>query len=369
MKLISNQKIMFSKLVLMIYVFLFSFAFTACGLRAPHQMPNMPTAEVETIKVSLSDKVREVESAGELISPQTTEVNSEIMGKIIYLNIPEGKEVSAGHVLAKIDNSTTVADIKVAKAKAENARENYKRMQVLKNEGAVSQQTLDNALEQLEVSEGELEKTESLEAKNSIFAPYTGLLSLKQVSLGDFIDSGDSVVRISQVDPLHLIFSLPEQYSSELTINQNVKFTVSGLEKQYTGKISVIDPYIDPDTRAVQVKAVVSNTAKELLPGRSAKVVLELLRISNVVSLPEEVLIQDSGKKQVAVVDENNTVSIKEVTVSYWDKGNVIISSGLMDGDVVITSGYQKVFPGSMVIPKPFNPIHNQNLDKQIPKS
>jgi len=353
----------------MIYVFLFSFIFTACALKPHHQMPNMPPPEVETIKVSLSDKVKEIEATGELISPQTTEVNSEIMGKIVYLNIPEGKEVSVGHILAKIDDSSTIADIKVAKAKAENAHENYKRMQALKTEGAISQQVLDNAAEQLGVTEGELEKAESLETKNSIFAPYTGLLSLKNISLGAFIDAGDPVVRISQVDPLHLIFSLPEQYISQLKTNQTVKFTVSGSEKIYTGKISVIDPYIDPDTRAVQIKAIVSNTVRELLPGRSAKVQLEIANISNVISIPTEALIQDGDKKQVAIIDENNTVSMREVTVRDWDKDSVIVSRGLMEGEVIITSGYQKVFPGSMVIPKPFNKIHNETLDKQVPPS
>lgn len=354
------------KIILSIYIL---FSFYGCGLSRHHQMPNMPPAEVETIKISLSGKVKEIEAAGELISPQTTEVNSEIMGKIIYLNIPEGKEVSVGHVLAKIDDSTTIADIKVAKAKAENASANYKRMQALKTEGAISQQVLDNAAEQLGVTEGELEKAESLETKNSIFAPYTGLLSLKNISLGAFIDSGDSVVRISQVDPLHLIFSLPEQYISQLKINQTVKFEVSGSEKIYTGKISVIDPYIDPETRSVQIKAVVPNTFRELLPGRSAKVRLEISNISNIISIPSEALIQDGDKKQVAIIDENNTVSMREVTVRDWDKDSVIVSHGLVEGEIIITSGYQKVFPGSMVIPKPFNKIHNQTLDKQVPQS
>ena len=363
-----NKKTMLNKFVLMSCISLFGFIFTACGLKPQNHMHDMSPSEVETIKISPSSKTKIIESVGELISPQTTEVNSENMGKIIYLNIPEGKEVSAGHVLARIDDSTTLADIKVAKAKLQNARENFKRMQALKNEGAVSQQILDNATEQLQTAEGESERAESVQMKTTIVAPYTGLLSLRKVSLGAFIDSGDPIVRISQVNPLHLLFSLPEKYVSEIKIDQTVKFMLNNSLKEYLAKVSVIDPYIDPSTRSVQIKAIVSNPKRELLPGRFTNVALEILNVKDAVLIPAEALIQDGAKNQVALVSPENTVTFKEVMISEWDKDLVLISDGLVEGDVIITSGHQKVHPGSKVIPKEFNSIHNKILDKQIPE-
>ena len=336
-----DKKEIVSKLVLILYFSVSFFTFTACGLKQQSHVHDMPPSEVETITISPSPKTQTIESVGELTSPQTTEVNSENMGKITYLNIPEGKEVFAGHVLAKIDDSTNVAEVKVAKAKLQNARENFKRMQALKNEGAVSQQILDNATEQLQTAEGELERVGSLQNKASIVAPYTGVLSLRKISLGAFIDSGDPVVRISQINPLQIVFSLPEQYIAQVKNDQNVKFTVSGSPKEYAAKVTVIDPYIDPATRSVQIKAIVPNPKRELLPGRFANVSLEVLSIPDAILIPEEALIQDSDKKQVAVVLPDHTVSLREVTVSKWDKDSVLISEGLMVGDVVITSGHQ----------------------------
>ena len=367
-KLISNKKEMLNKLVLILCSSVSFFVLAACGLKPQNHMHAMLPAEVETIKISPSSKTKTIESVGELISPQTTEVNSENMGKIVYLNIPEGKEVPRGHVLARIDDSTTRADIKVAKAKLQNATENFKRMQALKNEGAISQQALDNASEVLQTAEGETEKAESVEMKTSIVAPYSGLLSFRKVSLGAFIDSGDPVVRISQVDPLHLVFSLPEKDISQIKVGQNVKFLINGSLKNYLAKVAVIDPYVDPNTRFVQVKAIVANPNRELLPGRSANVSLEVLTIPNAILIPEEALIQEGDKKQVALVTGENTVVLKEVTVDEWDKDMVLISDGLMDGDVIITSGHQKIHSGSKVIPKEFKIIHNKILDKQIPK-
>ena len=357
-----------TKLILILYISISFFIFTACGLKPQNHMHDMPPVEVETIKISPSLKTKTIESVGELISPQTTEVNSESMGKIIYLNIPEGKEVPAGHVLARIDDSTNVAEIKVANAKLKNAQENFKRMQALKNEGAVSQQVLDNATEQLQIAEGESERAESVQTKTSIIAPYTGLLSLRKISLGAFIDSGDPIVRISQSDPLHLLFSLPEQYISQIKIDQNVKFMLSNSSKEYLAKVIVIDPYIDPSTRSVQIKAIVPNPKRELLPGRFANVSLEVLNIKDAILIPQEALIQEGTKNRLAIVTEENTVVFKEVTVSEWDKDSVLISDGLMEGDIVITSGHQKVHPGSKVLPKEFNSIHNKILDRQIPE-
>lgn len=367
-KLISDKNQFHCESVLILYALLFSFLLTSCGKNVHPYQHAMPPVEVETITVSASTKAKVIESVGELISPQTTEVSSENMGKIVYLNIPEGKEVGVGHILARIDDSTTQADIKVSNAKLKNASENYKRMQTLKSEGAISQQALDNALEVLQTAEGESEKAESVESKTTITAPFGGVLSLRKISLGEFVDSGDPIVRISQINPLYLVFSLPEQYASQIKTDQNISFMITDSSKEYSSKISAIDPYIDPATRMVQVKAIVLNPNKELLPGRFTTVSLEVGEIENAILIPQEALMQEGDKKSVAVVDKDNTVVLKDVTVSKWDQNSILVSEGLMTGDVVITLGHQKVRPGSKVIPKEFTSTHNQILDKTIPQ-
>ena len=325
-----------------------------------------PPQEVETIKVKPTNQSRYLKAIGSLESPQTTELTSENAGKIIYLNIPEGKVVNKGHILAQIEDGTLRASSNVAKAKLKNAEENYNRMKVLKDEGAVSEQTLDNALERFDSAKGEMELATSKQLKSAITAPYTGALSLKKVSLGAYIDPGDVIVRISQIDPLNLVFSLPEQYVSEIKTDQNIKFTISDSSANYQAKILVIDPYIDPNTRTVNIKAVVQNPKQELLPGRFEDVFLEVANITNAISIPQEALIQEGNTKKVALVTKKNIVKLKEVTASQWEEDTVLISEGLMAGDVVITSGHQKVQEGSKVIPKPYIPIHNKQLDKEI---
>ena len=333
------------------------------GFFGPREM--LPL-EVETIKIKPENKSKYLKAVGSLESPQTTELTSENMGKIIYLNIPEGKIVSKGNVIARLEDSTLQADVNIAKAKLKNAEEYFNRMKKLKDEGAVSQQTLDNAIERFESIKGEVESTLSKQTKSIIVAPFTGALSLKQVSLGAYIDPGDVVVRISQIDPLNLIFSFPEQYTSEIKVGQNVRFMVSNSEESYSGKVTVIDPYIDPDTRTVKVKAIVNNSDKVLLPGCFANVFLEVGSIQGAISVPQEALIQEGNVKKIALVTKTKTVKLKEVNVGLWEDNSVLITKGLMTGDIVITSGHQKVQEGSKVIPKPYVPIHNKQLDKEI---
>ncbi len=315
-----------------------------------------PQIEVEVIKVEKSSLVKRLQATGALESPQTTELTSEIAGKIIYLNIPEGELVSEGHVLARVNNTTNKAEIEVAKAKFDNANTNYNRMKTLKEQGAISQQSLDNTLEDFSVAKGEFERVGSIYSMTQIIAPFSGVLSIKKISLGQYIDPGDPIVRISQINPIYLVFNLPEQYVSQVKLGQNVRFEISGLSKEYFAKINVIDPYIDPDTRSVKIRATVQNPKRELLPGGFANVSLEISSIPDAISIPEEALIQSGDKKQVVVVQDDNTTLIKDVTVSEWGKGSVIVSSGLMVGDVVIILGNKKLRPESKVLQNHFTP-------------
>lgn len=320
--------------------------------------------EVEVIEIGEKSFTNKLQATGTLESPQSTELTSEIAGKIIYLNIPEGRFINEGHILAKINNTTNEAEIEVAKAKLENAQTNYNRMKSLKEEGAISQQTLDNTLEILRVSEGELNRVNAVSSMTIITAPFSGIPSIRKISLGEYIDPGDPIVRISQIDPIYLLFSLPEKYVSEVMVGQEVSFNIDN--KEYKAKVIVVDPYIDPNTRTVQIKATARNPKMELLPGRFASVSLNIKSIKDAILIPTEALIQEGEKKQVALVSKDNVVTFQEVSIANWDKDSILISSGLMAGDMVITSGHQKVFPGSKVSTKPYNPIHNKILDKEI---
>ena len=360
--LLKNKSLFFLFFLLMILQ-------TSCS-QPQHNLQNHDfPVEVEAIKIKPQDYTYTIAAVGDLQSPQSTEITSELSGKITYLNIPEGKLVNSGHTIAQIENSTYSADIKISEAKSNNARDNFNRMKKLKDSGAISQQALDNVEEKLKTTEGELEKGNSLISKTTIRAPYTGILSLKNTNLGAYIEPGDKIVRISQINPLNLIFAIPEKYLSEIKVGQNVLFNVGNETKKYEAKITAIDPYIDPDTRSANIQAMVDNSNKLLLPGRFAKIEIQTKTTQNSVYIPQEAIVPEEDKKKVYVIEnENNKLKVKLTTVKTgeWLEDKVEIKKGLKEGDIVVTSGQQKLKENSKVIIKDFVEIKNPHLNRGL---
>lgn len=361
------------KLIYILFIAL-SVLNTSCGKKGPPGAGGPPgfgtggfkppPTVVEVIKATPKDFSNTLSTVGEIVSPETTEISSEIMGKIIYLNVPEGKVVEKGHVIARIEDNDLKAKTKSTEAKLKKAKSYYERMKALNTEGAISDQDLDDAIEALDVAEAELEDTKAVQNRSEIKAPFTGSLSFKNVSLGSFIDPGNTIVRITQLNPLDIHFALPEKYISHIKVGQSIKFSFAENDKTYFARVRTIDPYVDPESRSVQIKGIINNKSRELLPGRFANVHLEVSKKKGVLSIPQEALIQEGNLKKVYIVTKENIVEERVVKVGDWNDSSVQIVSGIKPNETVITSGFQKVRPGSKVETKPFEPIHNKELDR-----
>lgn len=324
------------------------------GHNSFHEMP----IEVESTKVKTSSFNKSVLSVGEISSPQSTIISSEIEGRITYLNIPEGKNIDKGHVLVKVNDLTSMANLKIEEVKLNNAKIEYERIKKLNIEGAVSNQTLEKAERDLDVAEATVESYNSEDIKTNIVAPFNGKLSFKKVSLGTVIMPGDEIVRITQTYPLDLIFSLPEKYVSSIKEGQTLKFTLEKNDKKYTAKIVAIDPYINPENRAVLIKATILENSKELLPGRFVTVNLATENKLNAIQIPQEAIIQEGNTNKVFII-KNNIAEVKNIEIGDWSENTVEILKGLNTGDEVVTLGHQKIKSGSKVITKSSKEINN----------
>jgi membrane fusion protein (multidrug efflux system) len=299
---------------------------------------------------------------GSLQSPQSTQLAAERAGRLVFLDVPEGQEVKAGHVLARIDYEQAQAAVRVARARYQHAKETLARLQALPAR-ATSQQALDDARAELEAATGQLEDAQVALRKTTITAPFTGVLSLRQVSLGAYLDAGDPIVRITQVRPLHLVFSLPQRYIPQVKLGQTVRGAVSNCEERFTARVSAIDPFIDPDTRSVKIQAIVPNEAGRLLPGMAADVRLEVEHIPDALLIPQEAVIRQGTKRLVYTVDPDGYVQSKEVILGLFFVKQVQVESGVHAGELVVAAGHQKLRPGAKVEPRPYEPVDNPNVD------
>jgi membrane fusion protein (multidrug efflux system) len=321
-----------------------------------------PPTPVQTVAVTPSQIPRILPAVGNLESPQSTELAAERAGKVVFLDIPEGQEVKTGHILARIDDEQARAAVTIAQARYKNAQDTLARLKTLPAR-ATSQQALDDAQAELEAAAGQLEDARVALRKTMIPAPFSGVLGLRQVSLGAYLDTGNTIVRLTQIRPLHLIFSLPQRYVSQIKVGQTVRGAASNCEEKFTAQVSAIDPFLDPATRSVQIQAIVPNESGRLLPGMAATVGLEVEQISDALLIPQAAVIRQGTKRLVYTVDADGYVQPHEITVGLFFVTEVQVESGLQAGDVVVAAGHQKLRPGAKVAPQPYEPIDNPNLD------
>ncbi len=206
-----------------------------------------------------SELPRTLAAVGSLQSPETTVVASEIAGTTVAIDIPEGRHVMAGHLLARVDDAEARAALSVAHARLTNARARLERLRLLRASSVSSEQALDDAVAEFDGAQGEVDEAETRLRKTEIRAPFAGILGLRQVNQGQYLDPGAPIVEITQVDPLELEFGIPQRHAGELELDQVVLGTVGQCGQRFEARVDAIDPRVDPATRAVRLQAAVPN--------------------------------------------------------------------------------------------------------------
>ncbi len=336
--------------------------FGACNkTEGAPRSPTPPPIPVQTLTLVTQRMPRTISAVGGLESPHTTQVTADRGGKIVFLDIPEGREVQHGHVLARIDADEARAAVDVAQAQYQNAQATLERLTKLSPK-ARSHQALDDAQAAVRTTKGELDEAKTVLRKMAIRAPFTGRLGLRQVSLGTYLEPGDAVVRITQTHPLHLVFSLPQHHVPDLKNGQPIRGVAGNCTSRFTATVSVIDPFLNPETRSVTVQAIVPNEEGILLPGMAAALRLEVAQVSDAISIPLEAIIRQGTKRLVYTVQDDNLVTSQPVRLGQFALQQVEILSGLKPGDTVVVAGHQKLRPGARVQPAPYEPVENANL-------
>ena len=201
-----------------------------------------------------------------------------------------------------------------------------------------------------------------------IRAPFTGSLGLRQVSLGAFVKAGDAVVSLHQINPLHLDFDVPQQQVSHLREGQTVHFTVSGLDGDFKGRVTTVDPALTVGSRSVRLQATVPNHHRKLKPGMFARVTLVVGTVPKALFVPMQSLTAEGQVNHVWVVGKDDKAEQRKVEVGRYQDNWVQILSGLKPDDRVVTAGVQKLHPGARLKFTPFQPIHNPRLDLAPPE-
>ncbi len=311
---------------------------------------------VETVQVRSEPLVREITATGTTLANESVVLATEIAGRVSAISLAEGQTVAAGDVLLKLDPSILLAQRDRAEASFNLSASNIKRAEQLLQEEAISERERDEAYAQWRLDQANLRLAEAQLAKTVIQAPFSGLLGLRRVSIGEYLQPGETIATLDDIDPIKVDFRIPEVFAHQLRVGQKIRMQVDAVPDQtFVGEVYAIDPQVDVNGRSILLRAKVAQDKGPLRPGMFARVALVLEERPEALMIPEEAIIPGADRQQVfKVVDGKVVAAIVETGLR--TKGKIEITSGLVPGDTIITAGQIKVRPGMPVTEQPAAP-------------
>ncbi|MFI5132634.1 MAG: efflux RND transporter periplasmic adaptor subunit [Chitinophagales bacterium] len=337
----------------LLYLILGGLLLAQCGnkekkITPQTQQPRQPAARVDAYIVIARTISESIEVPGTLLAKETTEIHPEVSGRVVQLNISEGRFVSRGTVLAKLYDGDLQAQLRKLEVQLSLAQKTEERQaQLLKIQG-ISQQDYDLSVLNANNIRADIEIIRTSIGKTVIHAPYSGRLGLKNISPGAYITPATLLTTITQVDELKLDFTVPEKYTDRMKVGQTVSFTVQGKSKVYSAKVIATEFSIAETTRSLLIRSVVQNKNAELLPGTFANVQLKFDPNTNALMVPSEAILPQARGKKVITFNGGNAEFV-DVTTGVRDSAFVQITEGIRAGDTVVVTGLLSVRPGAKI--------------------
>lgn len=287
-----------------------------------------------------------IEVPGSLFPFEETQIKSEVSGRIVALNIEEGKIVRKGALLVKLSDADLQAALRKLEVQLEINQKTVDRQRELLAINGISQQDFDLAALAVDNLKADIETTKIAISKTELRAPYDGKLGLRNVSFGAYVSPSDIITSIRQVNQLKLEFAIPEKYVKDLGIGYMVKFHVDGGNKIHQAKVIATEGSVDPSTRTLRVRALVTESDSELVPGVFAKVNLQMGYNPKALMVPSQSIIPGARAKQIVLLRKDSAQFVK-VDTGIRDSSFVQILNGVKAGDTVITTGLMSIRPTS----------------------
>jgi len=304
--------------------------------------------------VSLESLSNSVFTTGTILANEEVELRSEISGKITRILFKEGSFVSKGDLLIKINDADLQAQLRRAESKVKLSEEKELRQRQLRDGNLISQEEYDNTLGELNVNQADYDLIKAQIDKTEIRAPFSGLIGLRSVSEGSYVTTSNVIARLQNFNSLKVDFSIPERYFSSVQKGDELEFKISGSNQNFKAKVYAIEPKIDPGTRTLQIRAVCNAAYKELIPGAFANVELALKQTTNAILIPTVSIVPELKGQKVFLYKSGIVIS-QIVELGVREATRVQVTSGLSEGDTVITSGILQIRPKSKVKISEFN--------------
>ena len=349
-------------------------AFAAWWYLSPRPVPPQAPGPI-TVAAQRAERLEwrsHLSGVGDLEAVQGIDVTPEVAGIITTIAFQPGQDVEQGDLIVQLDATIDRAQLAALEAQAKLARLRFERQQALVRRDIASKATLDEATAELQRLRAEIESQKETIDKKTIKAPFSGRLGIRQVSLGHYVEPGQPLVTLQNLDALYANFTLPEQAYPRIEAGQTIIAHVASYpEQRFAGKITAINPKIDASTRNFTVQGTLANPERRLRPGMFAEVEVQLGETRHVVALPVSAItynpygdavfvlkpVSDSERKGADPSSSEDTASKKVFVASriFVKTGatrdaKVEIREGVKPGDIVVTAGQIKLRDNARVV-------------------
>ncbi len=313
------------------------------GAAAGGQRGPRGPVSVEAEKAQTMPLADEVFAVGTLRANESVMVRPEMAGRVVELRFADGAQVRQGDLLVALDGSVLSAQAEQTRAELNLSRANHERTTDLAQRNFVSQSARDQTAANLSVQEARLRLAEAQLAKTRIHAPFSGVLGLRNFSVGDFVKEGSDLVLLEDLSRLKVDLRLPERYLSQLRKGLEIEVTVDAFSNRtFRATLDAVDVQVDANGRSVVARGVIANPDVALRSGMFAKARIVLRDKPLAVVIPEEAITPVGAELFVyRVVD--GKARMTRVNSGQRRDGKVEITQGVAAGDLIVTAGQLKI--------------------------
>jgi membrane fusion protein (multidrug efflux system) len=309
----------------------------------------MPPTSVTTVVAKRETWPSTLSVIGTAAAIEGVTVSADLPGTVDAIHFESGEAVHEGDILVELDTRQERAQLASTEAQRDLAHIQYGRSQQLVEAGVISKSEFDNASAQQKATEAQVGDIKAAIARKTIHAPFSGILGLRQISLGQYLAAGQAIVSLQSLNPIYVNFGVPQQDTPKMKIGRPLQVTDTDLPGvAFKGKITALDSVINEQTRNIQIQATLENPGGKLRPGMYVQVELPLGQPRDVIPLPASAInYAPYGDSVFVVTDMKDGKTGKtyrgvrqQIVKIEGSKGDqVAITSGLNPGDEVVSAG------------------------------
>lgn len=317
-----------------------------------------PPAAVTTVVVKGQTWQPVLSSVGSMKAVNGVVLSTDLAGIVDEIAFESGASVKKGDLIVRLDTKQEDAQLRSSEAKLALAKTDLARKRDLITKKAIAESDYDTAESQLLQMQASVEEMKALVARKKIAAPFDGLAGIRQVNVGQYLQPGAPIVPIESLDPIYVEFSVPQQSFELIAVGKKLRLSASGIAgKQFEGEVTAIDSRIDESTRNVMIQGTVKNAGHTLRPGMFVNVEVLLPQQDGVLAIPSSAISYAPYGDSVYIVrdiQKADGTAGKEVIQKFVKLGakrgdQVSVSSGLKDGDEIVSSAVFKLRPNAPV--------------------